>query len=394
MVRWYRRSRHCFEELMPHLLLACSVLWLCSCAPPGLLGVGEVRAIAPKTTALGLTTSEHESLVAGPDFFDNAAAADTLVDRGSELQLSLQPTVIADSGLLDVALERLPLTVREGVERVEQRTGINIARQIEMVSIWGSSLESSRGFLGMAVYSRLLTVRQMVGVLDAIGEERFGAQEPTDSGPKVGIELTLFADVISQDIPYILQTLSKGGQVVQRVDVAQGRLLVLFQDRMQRHYYAYIWPKGLRVEMLNSNPAKPLEAAARRAVASVRRFNLLRNSNVDLPTLRARSDSDDGIIFLEARVGVSTEMTIEVPAGVLGSDETLLKLLDNWDRMKVVLKRVISVHPRFANTPRLRSLLLAAVEEGRVTESLDGIRLDTEVETELLVDGLKEIPRD
>ena len=144
--------------------------------------------------------------------------------------------------------------------------------------------------------------------------------------------------------------------------------------------------------MLSNEPVKPMEVAARRALDSVSSLNNRTAVVGTLPTVRVRFEYGSEDVYLEARCETVTELILEVPVSMLGSDENLLRLLENWEQMRSVLIRLISTGSQFAQAPRLRDLLIAAIEAGRVSESVDGLRLETEVDTSLLVDGLTELP--
>jgi hypothetical protein len=359
------------------------------------LGHGEGRTPEASTIVAGLAVSEQQTLADGPTIDLGTGVIDALIDRSSDIQIALSPSELSDRGLLDLVYARVPAKYQERVTRIRESIGGDILPRINEVSIWGTGIDAGDGFIGMAASSSTLSIVQLYDALLAISTYNTDESPDSDvSSNRMDLELTLFGAFPEQDIEAIYIRLRRDGELVKRIDFDSRNQLALFRDPLQRYYYAHLWPNGLRLEMLTNTPAKPLEAAARRAHDFVVQLNDRSSSSNVLPTVQVRFESGDGVVYLEARVDSSAELILELPMSILGSNEELAQVLENWDRMRAVVLRLVSMSPKLQQTPRLRDLIVAALQVGRITESLGGLRIETKVDTDLLVDGLSELSAD
>ena len=372
----------------------CGIL-LSSCQTAGIVGAKPLLTAPESRGSWGLTSAERETLISGPaQTLDPIAALYSLVDASSDFQLSLRPRALHYSGLLDIALNHAPEQVRSGLDRLNQDFELDLVSQLDMLSVWGSDMNSANGFIGIAAYSQMLSAQRLATVIDAIGKQRREEAEATAAPQSLGIELTLLSQTRTRDIGRLWEVVGAGGTLVERLELAPSTALGLFKDKTEGYYYAYIWPQGLRLERLAGSPATPLEAAVRRALEFIRGVESGPATRDDVPAVRARFESADGTIFLQAFVSMTTDIALEVPLSAFGGDVRLKTIIENWDRMREVVRHIVAQGPYFAENPQLQELVVQAIETGTLTESLDGVRLETSVETELLVDGLGEINPD
>jgi len=366
------------------------------CATSGTVGTGKVVNAPPKMGKAGLTASQQDMLERGPGRLTLPAIAELIPqDASMRVQLELNPLV--QSGLAEALIDALPSAGKARYEALNTKTGVDPVRALDGLTYWttgGSVQEGSYTMAGMSLVSSRTRAVELIGYFEALEEEMKDAMGE-DKQPDSAFEVVVGASVPATDVAQLIEKTLKGVTEIKRTELSP-RVAILAGRQDDRLFYAYVWPHGVLAGTTAATTSeKPLHAAAQKVYESVSRIGDAVSGAGSipstLPTLEVNITWSDQPHWVRAVIDTRVAVSYEGSAETFGGTERVQWMLNGWQDKRDALVKDLSNRTSIMGKEHLRDLALQALENGELSETADGLRIETEVDVDTLIETLREI---
>ncbi len=360
-------------------------------ATRGTLGHGEVHSHVEMGVA-GLALSEQRRLEAGPGPV-SLAAVHQLVPRDASLLLRLDLLPLVSSGILEVGLAALPAELRDGLDRVVAASGVDPVGGFDGIGWWaigGDSSDGSWKTAHMAIVAPRTSALKVLAFFEALEEEL----DDEDTDPERGYEVVIAAPIADDELEAVVARTVTDIKDVQRLDLANR--VVLLSGRDGEHlFYACLWPGGIlagATDQFAGDIQKAAAARTRDSVAALREAVSAARAvpsglaTVELKTI-LKGKRHHARATIDGRVAVSYETELDA----YGDPEKARAMAENWEQRKDLVLKLLDASQFGGIRSNLRALLRQLVENGELTETGDGVRAESEVDVDVVIDALKDL---
>lgn len=380
--------RALFHRALPLLLSAL----LLGCGAGGIVGHGGTGT-APKAGIAGLTRAQEDFLRRGPGRVSLRALAE-LPANGATLRALVNVGPLRQSGLLEAILDRAPQDVRTHLDNLRTKSSVEPTQAIDGLGLWGEmdgvgSLQKLR----LSVTSKKSTAVQLIGLLEAL-EEEIG-DEPNQN-ENMDFEFILGADVPHGGLDAVIAATTKDVEKVQRINLSDRTAFVVADDGGEL-IYAYFWPHGALVGTQPRFTGNVKNAGAARIHAAIRRLDEAISSASafpqSVPTLELKAVVADKPHHIVATIDSHVSLSWETAMEVFGPADTVRTFIESWESSREFVIKGIEAKAAQLGAPDLKTLLVDAIQNAEISETGDGVRIETHVGVSTLVDGIRDIPQ-
>ena len=364
----------------------------CGAINSGIVGHGETGSAPPEMGAAGLTLTEEELLRRGPGLLTATAAAELMPSYPTHwLRMDLKPLV--RSGLAGVLLDMMPSEGRSRYDGLTSSTGLDPLVHIGAVQFWTVEREQESRAV---IIGHEATGQELVLWARALTRELSEALSGDTSPATSHEQVVVVAPVPAVERDAVVQLLSQEIESAERLDLGSAVSVLAGTDRLGRLRYAYVWPDGVILGTLRTYRGERMKAGARAAFDAVQRIeravSAAAGARSPLTTVSLRLTVEDMSHSLAADVNGTVEMTYEAPIEAFGEPERVQPLVEGWEEFRELMVAGVTSNPFFQSRSALRLMIVEALTNADVSETSDGVRVRTEVDTGTLVEGLRELP--